>query len=209
MLESNSIYILGYSGHAYVAIDIALANNLNVKGYFDFKMVDNNPYKIDFLGSEYSVDIRSIVKSDVVFPGIGDNNLRKKAVNFIESNNLNQTTLIDLSASVSLLSSVNKSTLICPNTVVNSMTVIDKGCIINSGAIIEHECKIGEFSHIAPGAVLAGNVRIGINTLIGANAVVREGIKVGNNATVGAGAVVINDISDGEMWVGNPARRIR
>lgn len=209
MLESKSLYILGYSGHAYVALDIAKSNNFDVKGYFDIEESTGNPYDIEFLGSEKNIDIRSIVKTDFVFSTIGDNSLRERTINFIETNNLNQTSLIDITASISPLSVIKASTMICPKVVVNSMAVIGKGCILNSGAIIEHECKIGGFSHIAPGAVIAGNVEIGPNAFIGVNASIKQGIKIGKNVTVGAGAVVINDIPNDEIWVGNPARRIR
>lgn len=208
MLESKNIFILGYSGHAYVVLDIALSNDYVVKGYFDSAKAINNPYHLNYIGEESKVDIKSILKSDYIFPAIGSNNIRKKVIDFIESNHLNQTTLIDKSACISLKTTIGKSTLVGPRATINSMVEIGKGSIINSGAIIEHECKIGNFTHIAPGSVLAGNVTVGNHVFIGANATIIPGIKIGDNAVIGAGAVVINDIANNETWVGNPARRI-
>lgn len=43
---------------------------------------------------------------------------------------------------------------------------------------------------------------------IGAGAVLLPGVVVGRNALVGAGAVVVEDVSDGQVVVGNPARVI-
>jgi acetyltransferase-like isoleucine patch superfamily enzyme len=57
--------------------------------------------------------------------------------------------------------------------------------------------------------VLAGNVQVGERSFIGANASVKQGVNIGSRVTVGAGAVVLNDIPDGEVWVGNPSRKIR
>lgn len=208
MLESKNIYILGYSGHAYVVLDAALSNHYVVKGYFDNSKVENNPYQINYIGEETKVDIKSILKSDYIFPAIGSNSIRKKLIHFIESKHLNQIALIDKSACVSLKAILGKSTLVGPRAIINSMVEIGKGCIINSGTIIEHECKIGDFTHIAPGSVLTGNVTVGKEVFIGANATIIPGVTIGDNAVVGAGAVVIKNIASNETWVGNPARRI-
>jgi len=43
---------------------------------------------------------------------------------------------------------------------------------------------------------------------VGAGATIRCGVTIGKNAGIGAGSVVLNDIPDGEVWVGNPARKI-
>lgn len=62
---------------------------------------------------------------------------------------------------------------------------------------------------IAPGAVLAGNVMVGENSFIGANSVVKQGVTIGNGVTVGAESVVIKNIPDNEIWVGNPAKKLK
>lgn len=209
MLESKIIHVLGYSGHAYVVIDVALSNNLLVQSYFDRTQVENNPYNLAYSGSENEVDVRAVIKSDFIFPAVGANGIRKKLVAFIEKHDLNQTTLKAQSASISKLTSIGLSTFIGPKVIINSLGRIGKGCIINSGAILEHECMVGNYCHIAPGAVLTGNVEIGNNSFIGANSVIIQGVSIGSNVVVGAGAVVIDNIPDNEIWVGNPAKRIR
>lgn len=44
---------------------------------------------------------------------------------------------------------------------------------------------------------------------VGAGVVVLPGVTLGRFAVVGAGAVVTRDVPDGEIWVGNPARKLR
>ncbi len=44
---------------------------------------------------------------------------------------------------------------------------------------------------------------------IGANATLLPGITIGENALVGAGAVVVDDVPDGAVVVGNPARVVK
>jgi len=209
VLESKTLYILGYSGHALVTIDAALSMNYEVKGYFDKNKASINPYNIEFLGSEREVNINDIVKTDAIFPAVGSNAIRRKLIKFIETNKLKQLTVTDASALISSKAIIGKSTLIGAGVIINSMVHIGQGSIINTGSIIEHECKIGSFTHIAPGAVLAGEVLVGDNVFIGANATVKQGITIGDNVIVGAGSVVLKDISDGETWIGNPARKLR
>ncbi|MDH3294472.1 MAG: acyltransferase [Acidimicrobiia bacterium] len=49
-------------------------------------------------------------------------------------------------------------------------------------------------------------VRIGAGSWIGTNAVILPGVTIGRQAIVGAGAVVVDDIPDGAVAVGSPAR---
>ncbi len=45
--------------------------------------------------------------------------------------------------------------------------------------------------------------------VIGSNATILPGLTIGENAVVGAGAVVTKDVPPNEVWVGNPARKLR
>lgn len=51
--------------------------------------------------------------------------------------------------------------------------------------------------------------RIKNGASIGANATVLGGITIGENALIGAGSVVTKDVPTNELWVGNPARKIK
>lgn len=44
---------------------------------------------------------------------------------------------------------------------------------------------------------------------IGAGAIVLGPVTVGDDAVIGAGAVVVDDVPDGAVVVGNPARVVR
>lgn len=52
-------------------------------------------------------------------------------------------------------------------------------------------------------------ITIGDGVFIGGCSIILKGVTIGNNAIVGAGSVVSKDIGDGEVWVGNPAQKIR
>ncbi len=81
--------------------------------------------------------------------------------------------------------------------------------VIMPGVVMVHDTVIGDYSVVAGGVALGGGVQIGERAYVGAASVVREGCRVGDGAVVGMGAVVVRDVPAGEVWVGNPARRLR
>jgi sugar O-acyltransferase (sialic acid O-acetyltransferase NeuD family) len=197
--------LFGYSGHSYVVIETLQAVGTKIAGYFDRQKAKENPYNLPYMG--YEGEVGKINWSGFVFPAVGDNKVRESVVQFFTALSLRQLVIMDPSAKVSLTAIIQPSTYIGKNTCINAQVQIGKGAIINTGAIIEHESRIGDFVHVAPAAVLCGNVHVGNNSLIGANAVIKQGIKIGANAIIGAGAVLLKDVPDGEMWIGNPAKR--
>lgn len=208
MLKDKNIYILGYSGHAFVAIEVALANNYTVLGYFDKLEHSQNPFGLVYCGSEDDVGFKNSVKGAYVFPAVGSNEIRKKLHKKLKQSKISQLVLKHPSAVVSSTVEVGESTLINPNVSINSLVKIGIGCIINTAATVEHECVIGNFSHIAPGAVLTGNVTIGNNCFVGSNAVIKQGVSITDNVIIGAGAVVLKDITEKGTWVGNPVKLV-
>lgn len=208
MSEDKKVFLFGYSGHAYVVIESFLEAGFIISGYFDYKEANSNPYNIPYFGCEENVNVKSIVNDNLVFPSVGDNNIRAKLVTLFEKNQLRQCTLIDPSAKVSLSAAIDLSTYIGKNVSINALARIGKGVIINSSAVVEHECEIHDYSHIAPGAVLCGNVSVGRTTFIGANSVVRNNVKIEADVTLGAGSVVVKSIEKSGIWLGNPSKKI-
>lgn len=54
-----------------------------------------------------------------------------------------------------------------------------------------------------------GGISIGNDVWIGSHSVVLDGCTIGDGAIVAAGSVVLGDIPAGEIWGGNPARKIK
>ena len=201
--------ILGYSGHAYVVIEVLKMLGYHIVGYCDQETKQANPYNLKYFGEESSPANLALLTSISAFIGIGDNSIRSKVFNALQNHHVEMPFIIHPASTISATAKVDFATLIMPGVIVNALTNIGKGVICNTSSIIEHECKIGDFVHIAPGAVLAGNITVGENSFIGANSVIKEGITIGRNVTVGAGSVVLKDISDGEVVAGNPVKRLK
>lgn len=108
--------------------------------------------------------------------------------------------------------------IIGDNVEIGSNTCIDRGAL--SDTIIGSHTKINNLCHIAHNNIIGENVEItGCVNLSGGNVIednvwispnssLRGYIHVGKNSIIGTGAVVTKNIPAGEIWVGNPARKM-
>lgn len=198
------VAIVGYSGHAYVIIDIFLNAGRLVTAYCDSEEKSLNPYHLNYLGKESEV-IHKLRAYDF-FACVGHNGIREKIHTQLSKVLGDPINAIHPSAVISASVTMGEGVMIAANATLNPLVQLGKGVICNTSSSIDHECVIGDFCHIAPGVVLCGNVQVGKSTFIGANSVVRQGIVIGNNVTIGAGTVVVKDIPDNTTVVGNPAK---
>lgn len=206
MIKGN--VIIGYSGHAYVVLDILIALDYKITGYLENLEKLKNPYNLNYLGSEEDPQILDCLKFKNAFIGIGDNQARSKVFRYLKAAQINTPYALHPNAIISKKAAIGEATIVMPGCIINTLSIIGRGVICNTSSVIEHECIIGDLVHIAPGAVLAGNVSVGNNTFIGANSVIREGIRIGQNVIIGSGSVIIQDIPDGSKVAGNPAKQI-
>lgn len=56
---------------------------------------------------------------------------------------------------------------------------------------------------------ISAPVSIGDRVFIGARCIILKGVRIGDDAVIGAGAVVTNDVPEGALAAGNPAKIIR
>lgn len=204
---SKEAIIIGYSGHAYVLLDVLLANKFMQITYCEQQEKSFNPYHIKYLGNEKEIDVLKLLQDKPVFIGIGSNQKRAEVFEQLVKNKVNMPFIIHPSATKSSFINIGNASVVMQGAIINSLCKIGNAVICNSGCIIEHECVINDYVHIAPGAVLAGNVIVGEHTFIGANVVVKQGVKIGKRVVIGAGSVVVKDIADDCIAYGNPAKR--
>lgn len=101
---------------------------------------------------------------------------------------------------------------------IGNCTCVDRGVL--GSTTLKENCKIDNLVHIAHGvvvgrnalvialALVAGSVEVGENAWIAPSSSIMQKVKIGKNATVGMGAVVLRNIGEGEVWVGNPAKKL-
>jgi acyl carrier protein len=84
-----------------------------------------------------------------------------------------------------------------------SLIAIERGASLGTDGILT-----GHF--ITPGQIRIGRIHIGCGVMVGIRAVVFPGVTVGDNALIGAMSLIPagRTIGSGEVWSGNPARRL-
>ena len=73
---------------------------------------------------------------------------------------------------------------------------------------VGHDASVGADCELSPGTVLGGHVVVGDGVRFGVNSCVKPFVKISDGARIGCGSVVISDIPAGEVWAGNPARKL-
>ncbi len=202
LIKQNAL-IIGYSGHAYVVLDILLNQNYPIVGYCDSVEKEFNPFGLTYLGKETDAYPLSILEKIGFFVCIGNNSVRGKVLNQLTT--LLHKPAINVIHEKAVCSNYVEwhpegGILVAANAVINAFAKIGKGTICNISCSIDHECIIGDYVHIAPSAVLCGNVKVGNNSLIGANSVIKPNIIIGKNVIIEAGSIVTQDIADNCLY---------
>lgn len=118
-------------------------------------------------------------------------------------------TILDPRATISASARFGRGTVVLANSAVGAAAYLGSHIMVLQNCVISHDSVIEDFAVLATGVLLSGGVRIGRNAYLGSGCRVREGVRIGEGSLVGVGAVVLKDVPPGEVWVGNPARRLR
>jgi UDP-3-O-[3-hydroxymyristoyl] glucosamine N-acyltransferase len=85
-------------------------------------------------------------------------------------------------------------------------TVIGKGTKIDNLVQIAHNVEIGEHCIVVGQAGIAGSTKLGNYVVLAGQVGIAGHLNIGNKAIIAAQAGVMNDIPDGEQWLGTPAQ---
>jgi sugar O-acyltransferase (sialic acid O-acetyltransferase NeuD family) len=143
-----------------------------------------------------------------IFVGIGNNAIREKIQEDLETKGATLPVLIHPTAIVGEEVCLAPGTVVMAGAVINCCTSIGKGCIINTAATIDHDSIIGDYVHVSPGSHLAGSVKVGQQTWLGIGSIVSNNVTIHSGCKVGAGSVIVKDITESGTYVGVPARRV-
>ncbi|MEA4805508.1 acetyltransferase [Acetobacterium wieringae] len=203
----RKLLIIGASGHGKVVVDIAIKMNI----WEDIFFLDDDESITECMGFGVvgkTEDAFKLANEADIFVAVGNNEIREKVQNKLESAGIKPPCLIHPSAIIGSAVEVGLGTVIMAGVVINSATQIGKGCIINTAATVDHDNRIADFVHVSPGAHLAGMVAVGQKTWIGIGSTISNNLTITGNCKIGAGAVVVKDIIAPGTYVGVPARSI-
>jgi sugar O-acyltransferase (sialic acid O-acetyltransferase NeuD family) len=199
---------VGYSGHAFVAIDVFQSKGIIISVYTDFEEKQKNPFHLKYLGNDHDEKVIEMLKSYNYFIAVGENKIRRTITEKLIKTLPSPINAIHLNATIASHVKMGFGVMVAAGATINPFVKIGNGAICNTQCSIDHECVIGDYTHIAPGAVLCGNVHVGENSFIGANSVIKQGVCISKNVIIGAGSVVLKDILESGIYAGNPAKKI-
>jgi UDP-perosamine 4-acetyltransferase len=206
---------IGAGGHARVLLDMIRAIGAwEIVGLLDMdeRLWGRDVDGVTVIGGDSR--LAELYQSGVThaFIGIGssgESGPRKRAFNLVTGLGFRVVQILHPSAAVSPAATLGPGAAVMASAVVNTGSRIGVNVIINTGAIVEHDCVVDDHAHIATGSRLGGGVHVGEGSHIGIGASIRQRISIGRGSIVGAGAVVVEDVPDGMVVVGVPARPLR
>lgn len=209
----TKVAIWGAGGHALVVADIVRLNGeYDIVGFLD----DLNPdrrdeelYGATILGGRECLESLRSAGTRHLILGFGNCAARLRLSAFLRTKGFALARAIHPSAIVATDASIGAGTVVAAGAVINPGSRIGENAIVNTSASVDHECFVGDGAHVGPGARLAGRVVVERAAWVGVGAIAIDGVRIGANSLVGAGAVVVNDIPEGVVAYGNPARVVR
>lgn len=206
---SQSIIIIGASGHAAVVAQAARACGCDVIGHLADKA---SPYGIELLGKDGDLGAMLLKhKAAHVFVAIGDNHVRRTVVNRLRTAHpgIRFASIIHPSAILCEDGSVGEGAFIAAGAVVAAGARVGAFAIVNTRASLDHHASLGDFASMAPASATGGGAVVGSGTAVGMGAMVHHGVRLGEDVVLGSLSLANKDIPDRVVAVGNPARVLR
>jgi sugar O-acyltransferase (sialic acid O-acetyltransferase NeuD family) len=134
------------------------------------------------------------------------NMVRLKLYNIIKEKGYSLCSCISPKAFIGNDTKLGENCFILENVTIQRGAKIGNNVTLWSGSLVGHRSVIGDNCFVASHVAISGFCDIGDNCFLGVNSCTAGGLKIGADCVVGAGAVVVENLSEGKIYVGNPAK---
>ena len=214
MSDLSKLAILGTGGYGLVVADAVLA----MGGYELIGFVSGSDDRAvlgiaPFLGDDSDfVELVTTRRVASVVVAVGDNAVRKTVVERLRDSLpewVGFPPIVHPMASIGIKASIGDGSVVLAGAVVGPGASVGECCIVNTRASLDHHGVLRDYASLAPGVTAGGDVSIGEGSAVSIGATVLHGRSIGSWSVVGAGATVIEDVPDGVVAYGTPARVVR
>jgi sugar O-acyltransferase (sialic acid O-acetyltransferase NeuD family) len=202
------ILVWGAGGHASVVLDALRDGQVEVVGLLD----DFSPESTRTIlgipvigGIEKLASLRETGVAHVHI-AVGDCQARLRLADVCEKTGFALFSVIHRSAAIAAETKVGPGSFIAAQSVVGPRSMLGRCTIVNHGSTVDHDCDLSDGVHVAPGVHIGGHVKVGRASFIGIGSALRDRIRIGSEVVLGAGSVAVDDIPDGSLALGVPAR---
>jgi acetyltransferase EpsM len=211
-MARDRVLVWGAGGHGKVVVDaLMLSTEWEIAAIIDEDSEKNATellgVKVSLLNGDLMGSARRF-KCDCVAIAIGDNYTRHQKFQQIRNAGLRPVNVIHPSARISQFVKIGEGVTILAGTTISAGTVIEDNVCVNTAASVDHDNYLENSCHIFPNATLTGGVRVREFAYVGSGAVITPNLTVQKYSYVGAGAVVLNDVPEGMIVCGSPAKTI-
>lgn len=136
---------------------------------------------------------------------VGDNDVRRRYTEMIESRGGVFTTLVHPTTTVAERATLGPGTIVEPYVYIGCDVQIGSHNVIGSHTCISHDNRMGNYNQVCGHSNFGGNVVVEDHVFFGLGAIVVPQIVVGRYSFIAAGSVVISNVPAGTKMFGNPA----
>lgn len=104
---------------------------------------------------------------------------------------------------------MGKGNIICSSCLISCNVTIGNFNLMNGFIPVGHDTVIGNYNVIMPSTNISGRVSIGDRNFLGVKSTVLQCVKIGNDVRIGAGSVLMRNTKDGNLYMGNPAVKVK
>jgi len=208
-----NLYIYCAGGFGKEIMDVARRKNNVTQQWNNIKFVDDVlavdvKYGAEVMSFDQLIAISDIEQAEFLIAA-GEPSVRHKISGKLKQANAKLGRLVDVSTVLADTADIADGVIITPLCSISSDAVLARNSCVNTMSIIGHDVFIDENSVISSMVNMGGACVVGKDSYIGMGALIKEGVKIGSNSIIGMGSVVYNDIPDGVIALGNPARVMR
>ena len=213
MMKPKKVVLWGASNTATVVADIIrLQGEYELVGFLD----DINPERRDepfcgavVLGGREQLELLKARDVSHIMMAFGNNRARLTLAAIVRAKGYQLATALHPRAVIASDVRIGAGTAVMGGVVIDAGVAVGENALINSSAIVNHGCNIHDGAHVNAGSILGGNVIVGKAATIEIGAIVGGNLTIGADSVVGAGSVVLEDIPEGVLAYGTPAKVIR
>lgn len=204
------LYIYCAGGFGKEVMDVARRKNTVTQEWSDIRFVDDaisakESYGAVVMQFDQIVATGELNSSRFLIAN-GEPAVKRKIFKKLTDAGAEMATLVDVSCLVADSAIIESGVVVTPLCSVSSNAKLMANACVNTMTIIGHDVQIGKNSVISSMVNMGGACVVGDDSYIGMGALIKEGVRIGTGSIVGMGSVVYNDVPDGVIVVGNPAR---